>query len=182
MLNITAGNISSVISNHLIQFLIESFSSNAKLEQTSKMRRWYKNFDKRKIKNDLQKISWKENCSNPDSNVAVEYFLQIINKLPDKHSPYIMSKSHSCFTSKHWITTAIANSIKGKTRFAKYFVKKKPQQKEIYGKQLRTYWNYLTTLLRTTKDEYYKTHFQGKKRLENDIENYWKSYTCKNQK
>ena len=39
MLNITAGNISSVISNHLIQFLIESFSSNAKLEETSKMQR-----------------------------------------------------------------------------------------------------------------------------------------------
>ena len=70
MLNITAGNISSVIPNHLIQFLIESFSSNAKLEETSKMQRWYKNFDKRKFKNDLHKISWKENCSNPDSNVA----------------------------------------------------------------------------------------------------------------
>ena len=34
MLNITAGNISSVISDHLIQILIEPFSSNAKLEQT----------------------------------------------------------------------------------------------------------------------------------------------------
>ena len=83
-----------------------------------------------------------------------------------------MSKSHSCFTSKHWRTTTIANSIKGKTRFTKNFVKKKPQQKEIYGKQLKTYWNHLTTLLRTTKNEYYKTHFQGKKRLENDMENY----------
>ena len=31
MLNITAGNISSVISDHLIQFLIEPSSSNAKL-------------------------------------------------------------------------------------------------------------------------------------------------------
>ena len=33
MLNITAGNISSVISDHLIQFLIEPSSTNAKLEQ-----------------------------------------------------------------------------------------------------------------------------------------------------
>ena len=46
MLNITAGNISSVISDHLIQFLIEPSSSNAKLEQTCTMQRCYKNFDK----------------------------------------------------------------------------------------------------------------------------------------
>ena len=37
MLNITAGNIISVISDHLIQFLIEPSSANAKLEQTCKL-------------------------------------------------------------------------------------------------------------------------------------------------
>ena len=37
MVNITAGNISSVISDHLIQFLIEPSSNNAKLEQTCKL-------------------------------------------------------------------------------------------------------------------------------------------------
>ena len=39
----------------------------------------YKSFDKAKFKNDLHKISWKEYCSNPDSNVALEHFLQKIN-------------------------------------------------------------------------------------------------------
>ena len=102
MLNITAGNISSAISDHLIQFLIEPSSSNAKLEQTCKLQRYYKNFDRAKFKNDLHKISWKEHCNNPDSNVALEHFLQLI----DKHAPYVMSKSRSSFTSKSWITTA----------------------------------------------------------------------------
>ena len=37
MLNITVGNISSVISDHLVQFLIEPSSTNAKLEQTCKL-------------------------------------------------------------------------------------------------------------------------------------------------
>ena len=37
MLNITAGNISSVIADHLIQFLIEPSSTKAKLEQTYKL-------------------------------------------------------------------------------------------------------------------------------------------------
>ena len=57
MLNITAGNTSSVISDHLIQFLIEPSSTNTKLEQTCKLQRCYKNFDKTKLKNDLRKIS-----------------------------------------------------------------------------------------------------------------------------
>ena len=116
MLNITAGNISSVISDHLIQFLIEPSSSNAKLEPTCKLQRCYKKFDKAKFKNDLRKISWKEHCSNPDSNITLEHFLQIINKLLDKHAPYVMSKSSSSFISKPWITTAIANSIKSKNK------------------------------------------------------------------
>ena len=75
MLNITAGNISSVISDHLIQFLIEPSSSNAKLEQTCKLQRRYKKSDKAKFRSDLYKISWKEHCTNPDSNVALEHFL-----------------------------------------------------------------------------------------------------------
>ena len=74
MLNITAGNISSIISDHLIQFFIEPSATNAKLEQTFKLQKCYKNFDKIKFKNDLLKISWKEHCSNPDSNVAQNDF------------------------------------------------------------------------------------------------------------
>ena len=114
MLNISAGNLSSIISDHLIQFLTEPSATNAKLEQTCKLQRCYKNFDKIKFKNDLHKISWREHCSNPDSNVALEHFLQIINKLLDKHAPYVMSKSRSSFTSKPCINMAIANSIKSK--------------------------------------------------------------------
>ena len=100
MLNVTARNISSVISDHLIQFLTESSSSNVKIEQTRKLQRCFKNFDKAKFKNDLNKFSWKEHCSIPDSNVALESFLQILNKLLHKHAPYVMSKSPSSFPSK----------------------------------------------------------------------------------
>ena len=167
MLHIAAGNISSIISDNLIQFLIELSATNAKLEQICKLQRCYKNFDKTKFKNDLHKISWNEHCSNPDSNVALEHFLQTINKLLDKHAPYVRTKSRSSFTSKPWITKAIANSIKNQNKIYKKICKEKgPQQKEIYGRQFKTYRNHLTTLLRTTKDEYYETHFkENKKKL-----------------
>ena len=116
------------LTEHLL--LIEPSSSNAKLEQTCKLQRCYKNFDKVKFQNDLHKISWNEHFNNPDSNVALEYFLQIINKLPDKHAPYVMSKSRSSCTSKPWITTVIANSIKSKNKI----YKKKKKKKKTYNK------------------------------------------------
>ena len=81
MLKITAKNISHIVSDPLIQFLIEPSATNAKLEETCKLQRWYKNFDKTKFKNDLYKIRWKEHCGKPDSNIALKQFLKIINKL-----------------------------------------------------------------------------------------------------
>ena len=134
MLNITAGNIGFVTSDHLIQFLIEPSSTNAKFEKTCKLQRCYKNFHKTKFKNDLHKISWKEHCSNPDSNVVLEYFLQMINKLLDKHAPHVMSKPRSSFTSKPWITTAIVNSIKGRNKIYKKFCKEKTHNKRKFMK------------------------------------------------
>ena len=149
----------------LCYFCLQIVPHHTQLEQTCKLQRCHENFDKTKIKNGLHKISWKEHCSNPDSNVTLEHFLQIINKFLDKHAPYVMSKSRSSFTSKPRITTAIANSIKSKNKIYKKFCEEKnPQQKEIYGKQFKTYRNHLTTLLRITKDEYYKTHFKENKK------------------
>ena len=138
---------------------------------TCKLQKCYKNFDETKFKNDLHKISWNEHCRNPDSYMAPELLLQIINQLFDKHAPYIMSKSCSSFTLKLLITKAIANSSKSKNKIYKKFCKEKiPQKTEIYRKQFKTYRNHLTTLLRITKDEYYKTHFKGNKK---NLETIW---------
>ena len=61
---------------------------------------------------------------------------------------------------------AIANSIKSKNKIYKKFRKEKknPQEKEIYGKQFKTYTNHHMTRLRITKDEYYKSHFKENKK------------------
>ena len=135
MLNITAGNISPAISDHLIQFLTEQSSTNEKLEQTSKLQGCHKNFDKKKFKNDLHKISWKEHCSNPDSNVALGHFLQI-NKLLDNHVPCTTSKSCSSFTGcEPWKTTATENSIKSKNKI--YKKKKKHNKRKFMESSLK---------------------------------------------
>ena len=59
MLNITAGNISSILSDHMIQFLIEPSATNAKHEQTWKLQRYYKNFDKINLKMTYRKLAGK---------------------------------------------------------------------------------------------------------------------------
>ena len=81
VLNMSAKNITSVISDHLFQFLTEPYSTNAKLKQTCKLQRCYENFGETRFRNNLNKINRKEHCSNPDSNVALEYFLKIINNI-----------------------------------------------------------------------------------------------------
>ena len=97
--------------------------------------------------------------------MALEHFLQIINKLLDKHALYVMLKPCSSFTSKPWITMAIANSIKSKNKiYKKLCTEKKTQEKEIYGKQFKTYTNHLMTILTITKNEYYKSHFKENKK------------------
>ena len=56
--NIISGNLSSIISDHFIQFLIEPLDF---LEKSSKMRnsqRCFKNSDKLKFKADLVKVNW----------------------------------------------------------------------------------------------------------------------------
>ena len=56
----TAGSITTSISDHLIQFLIElsPFTSNS--EQTTKTWHCYKSFDKEQFRDDLSKIDWEQ--------------------------------------------------------------------------------------------------------------------------
>ena len=67
------------------------------------------------------------------------------------------------------IATGIAKSIKAKDNLNKKFSsEKKLQKKAEYRKQFRTYWNYISTLLRCSKDSYYIGLFeQSVKQLRN---------------
>ena len=56
MLNTTAGNINSVISDQLIQFLIEPSSSNAKLQQTCKLQRYLRTLIRQNLKMTYTKL------------------------------------------------------------------------------------------------------------------------------
>ena len=53
-----SGNLSSIISDHLIQFLIEPSKFTEKSPQMVHKQKCYKNFDKLQFRADLVKVSW----------------------------------------------------------------------------------------------------------------------------
>ena len=56
--NIISGNLSSIISDLLIQFLIKPLDFLEKSSEMINRQRCYKNFDKLKVKADLVKVNW----------------------------------------------------------------------------------------------------------------------------
>ena len=128
--------------------------------------RCYKNIDKLQFRADLIKVNWGSFCHDPDPNSAVEHFLKIVERLLDKHAPYKNIKHlKSQFETKPWITAGLAYSIKIKNKLCKSFCKEKdPQKKENYERQFKTCRNLISTLLRETKESYYKLYFSDNKK------------------
>ena len=92
------------------------------------------------------------------------YFLKIVHALLDRHAPFkSFNKKSNIYSSKSWIATGIAKSIKVKDNLYK---------KAEYQKQFRTYWNYISTLLRCSKDSYYRGFFEENKR---NVKTVWKT-------
>ena len=59
----------------------------------------------------------------------------------------------------------LANSIRNKNKSYKRFCKEKnPKTKEYYEKQFTSYYNHISSLLRETKDSYYKQYFEDNKK------------------
>ena len=64
------------------------------------------------------------------------------------------------------IATGTAKSIKAKDNLNKNFSSEKNLQKKAeYQKQFRTYQNYISTLLRCSKDSYYSGLFEENKEM-----------------
>ena len=77
--------------------------------------RCYKKFDKEKFKSDLGKLNWQKHCNDPSPNFSMEHSLKIFHARLDRHAPFkSFNKKTNIYSSKPWITTSIAKSIKVK--------------------------------------------------------------------
>ena len=77
--NIISGNLSSIISDHLIQFLTEPLDFSEKSSKIGNRQRCFKNFGKLNFKTDLVKINWDGFCYNSNPNDALAHFLKIVS-------------------------------------------------------------------------------------------------------
>ena len=128
-----AGSICSVISDHLIKFLVESSSYIHNSSKEKIINRCYKKFDKEKRKSDLGKVNWQKHCNDPDPNVFMEDFLKIVHMLLDRHAPFkfFNKKKTKMYSSKSWITSGTVKSIKVKDSLCKKF---SSESNLLYGK------------------------------------------------
>ena len=129
--------------------------------------RCYKSFDKLKFKADLVKVNWDGFCLTSNPNDALAHFLKIVNKRLDKHVPYKTIKYlKTRHETKPWITPGLANSIRNNHKLYKSFCKERdPKTKEYYEKQFKSYRNHISSLLRKTKDSYYKQCMEDNKNI-----------------
>ena len=129
--DIMSGNLSSIISDDLIQFLIEPSKFTKKSPQMVYRQRCYKNFDKLQLKADHIKVDWGSLCHDLDLNSALGHFPKIVEKLLDKHAPYKNIKHPKYqFETKPWITPGLAYSIIIKKNFTKVSARKKIHTKK----------------------------------------------------
>ena len=96
-------------------------------------------------------------------NYSTESFFNRINSLLSNYAPLKkINKYKLKFWSKPWITTGLQKSISVKIKFLTNFIKKKdPAKKAELHLQYKNHRNLLSTLLRKSKENYYKKCFES---------------------
>ena len=85
--NIVAGNITTDISDHLIQFVAIPDDWHTEISSQDIYKRNYKNLNSDKFKEDFNKINWRNLFSDKNVDDAYDSFLDKTEKIINKHIP-----------------------------------------------------------------------------------------------
>ena len=163
----TAGNITTSISGHLMQFLIDPSSFTRNSKQTTKTQCCYKSFGEEQFRDDLSKIDREQvlELNENDVNTSINLFLKVINSTLNNHAPKIKPKTNATLIGKPWITHAIRKSFKTKNRLYKQFYREKDQlKKDRIFEYFKSYRNHLVTIIRMSKKDFFKKYFDDNKK------------------
>ena len=159
-----SGNITVSISDHLPSFVIIPNSNQHHLPKKNNIfRRNYKNFDQENFLLDLLNIDWTNTLEiqNNDPNRSFDSFYQTIESILDVYAPLkkVSNKDHKR-KYKPWITNGIISSIKRRNKLFSTYVNCKnlniKHELHISYKNLR---NYIQILIKSSKENFYKTYF-----------------------
>ena len=161
---ITSGNLTSTISDHLPQFFIyPGLNKNFIPRKHNIYRRNEMKLDKNKLISDFNSLNWEAitEINDNDTNKSFNSFFSEFNSLLDIHAP-LKKLSIKKFKRrfKPWITLGILTSIKKRNILHNKFLRAKNDvNKNQLESRFKIYRNMLVTLMRTSKENHFKNLF-----------------------
>ena len=160
-----SGNITSKISDHLLQFLILKSKKFLKVSSNyhNVYHRDYTFFNKDEFEKDLQGIRWNEIMDSGDASASFDYFLSNLNKLLDEHAPLKkLSRREFSFKSKPWISKDIQKLMIKRDRIYKLYCKEKRNNKKAKLHQdFSSIRNLVVHKIRNSKEKYCLNFFNN---------------------
>ena len=139
---VTSGNITSLISDHLPQFILIRHGTSTNNDHSNVFERNWKQFDKEDFILDFLDIDWNAtlDIEKQDIDISFELFLANLDKLLDKHAPLQkVTKRQFKTRSKPWITGGILRSISIRDRLYKsYVTTSDPEMKSTIFSRFKT--------------------------------------------
>ena len=174
--DITSGNLTDTISDHLPQFaIIPNMFGNISGNKSNIYERDWSKFDRENFILDYFSVDWEDLLKNDELNAdnSTKIYLDKINILLNTYAPLKkISKYKLKFKSKPWITLDLQKSISVKNKLLANLINKKdPILKEEFHTNYKKYRNLLSTIMKKSKHAYYDKYFE---RNWNNIKITWK--------
>ena len=172
---IKSGNITITISDHMPQFIIIPKNIKRVSNKHLMFKRDTKHIDKVNFIADVINIDWDAvlEMNKCDPNYSFNNFDKKINDILDVHVPIRkLSKKELKGLSKPWITVGIRQSIKRRDKILNKYINCKDNSRKIeLHSEYKTLRNRIVSLIKVSKNEYYRNFFAENAK---DIRKTWK--------
>ena len=169
-----SGNLTSAISDHLVQFLlIKQFKTLTKLPINNRFERDFRNFNHNNFSEEIRSYNWSQFLRSDNINTVFNSFYTKLNEILDKYAPLRkLTKKEISFKEKPWIDKDIKKMMHERDKYYKKFCRERDENRKndfrsIY-KSLR---NEVIFLINKSKRNYYESFFE---RHKSDTSQIWK--------
>jgi hypothetical protein len=159
------GNITTSITDHFPQFTFLNIFDKIKPRKRAQYGRSYKNFDQTTFDKRLRSLNWQDMFEGRDTDYCTSSLIDSVNKILDDLAPIKkLTKKEQNLLKRPWITKGLLISIKKRDKMHKAWLKEKDtNEKTVIYKQYKIRRNLITSLLRRSKGDYYKSYFEENK-------------------
>ena len=162
-----SGNLTSSISDHLIQFVfLTNLKKVFKIQKQENLKRDFSVYNEDEFSKDLQKIAWNDILKiiyDADTNKSFDRFYGLLDKLVDEHAPLKkLTKKQISLKSKPWVNKEIKFlMIKSDKTFKTFCKEENPVAKDQWRNEFKKQRNDIKSRLAESKKFYYEQFFQN---------------------